>query len=292
MRIDEAGTKAVVAAALDAGVTHFDTADLNGGTKSEEFLGRALGKRRGGVVVAANFGLRPPPHRRTGGHPHWVPRAVDESLQRLGTDRIDLYWLHAPDPETPVGDTLEALDRAVAAGKVRELGCSNFSAAQLVEAAETASERGVRPFAAVQNEYSLVHREPEAEVLPVCARLGIAFVPYFPLASGLLSGKYRRGEKPPEGTRLAAWPEERVGPLLADERFHLVERLGEYATDHGHTLLDLALSWLASHPLVASVIAGATRPEQVSANAAATLAWQLDEAQRAEVEDMLGEIGD
>jgi aryl-alcohol dehydrogenase-like predicted oxidoreductase len=218
-----------------------------------------------------------------------VPRAVDESLERLGTDRIDLYWLHAPDPKTPIGDTLEALDRVVAAGKVRELGCSNFSAAQLVEAAAAAAERGVRSFAAVQNEYSLVHRDPEGDVLPACARLGIAFVPYFPLASGLLSGKYRRGEQPPEGTRLAAWPEERVGPLLADERFQLVERLDKYANDHGHTLLDLALSWLASHPLVASVIAGATKPEQVKGNAAATLAWQLSEAERAEVEGILGE---
>lgn len=289
MRIDEERTKAVVDAALDAGVTHFDTADLYGGTKSEEFLGRALGRRRDDIVLATKFGMRPPPDGMSGGHPDWVPKAVDESLGRLGTDRIDLYWLHAPDAKTPIGDTLEALDRLVADGKVRELACSNFSAAQLDEAATAAADRGLRSFGAVQNEYSLVHREPEADVLPACARLGIAFVPYFPLASGLLSGKYRRGEKPPAGSRLAAWPEERVGPLLADERFQVVERLDAYAADHGHTLLELALSWLASHPLVASVIAGATTPDQVRANAAATVAWQLSEAERAEVEQVLGD---
>jgi aryl-alcohol dehydrogenase-like predicted oxidoreductase len=283
MRIDEEASRAVVDAAIDAGITHFDTADLYGGTKSEEFLGRALGTRRDDVVVATKFGMMAPPEGLTGGHPDWVARAVDDSLRRLGTDRIDLYWLHAPDAATPIGDTLEALDLLIAAGKVREIGCSNFSAAQLDEAAATASDRRLHRFVTVQNEYSILHREPEAEVLPACARLDMSLVPYFPLASGLLTGKYRRGEAPPSGTRLAVWPKERVDSMLTDEQLAVVERLEEYARSHGHTLPELALSWLASNPLVSSVIAGATSPDQVRQNAAATTAWALSDTQRAEV---------
>jgi aryl-alcohol dehydrogenase-like predicted oxidoreductase len=283
MRIDEDRSQAVVDAALDAGVTHFDTADLYGGTKSEEFLGRALGRRRDNVVIATKFGMRPPPDGLPGGHPDWVPRAAEESLARLGTDRIDLYWLHAPDAKTPIGDTLAALDALITAGKVRQIGCSNFSADQLDAAQAAADERGLHAFVTVQNEYSLVQREPEAAVLPACERLGLSFIPYFPLASGLLTGKYRRGESPPEGTRLAQWPADRVGPMLSDERFVTVEHLDDYARDHGHTILELALSWLAAQPTVASIIAGATSPEQVRANAAATTAWELSVEQRAEV---------
>src|ERR1700674_494310 len=177
-RIDEAPSRAVVDAAFEAGVNPFDTADLYGGGASEEHLGRALGRRRDGVVVATKFGMRPAPEGLSGGHPDWVARAADESLRRLGTDYIDLYWQHAPDPATPIADTLEALDRLVADGKVREIGCSNFSAAQLDEAANAAAARGVRPFVTLQNEYSLLYREPEAEVLPACTRLGLTFVPY------------------------------------------------------------------------------------------------------------------
>lgn len=291
MRIDEAASAEVVRAALDAGVTFFDTADLYGGTKSEEFLGRALAGRRDEAVVATKFGMLPPPEGLTGGHPDWVTQAAEASLTRLGTDRIDLYWLHQPDRATPIGETLAALDRLIRDGKVLEIGCSNFSAEQLDEAAAEASERGIRPFAAVQNEYSLLQREPEATVLPACARLGIAFVPYFPLASGLLTGKYQRGEAPPEGTRLAAWTSggrgERAATLLSDQRFALVEALRGFAEAHGHTLHELALSWLASNPQVASVIAGATSPEQVRANAAATDAWTLTDSERAEVDELL-----
>lgn len=287
MRIDEDRSRAVVGAAIDSGVTHFDTADLYGGSKSEEFLGRALGARRDDVIVATKFGMLQPPEGLTGGHPDWAAQACAASLKRLGTDRIDLYWLHAPDASVPIGDTLAALDELVTAGKVRELGCSNFTAAQLDEAAAAATERGLRPFVTVQNEYSLLHREPEAEVLPACERNGMTFVPYFPLASGLLTGKYRRGEAPPEGTRLAAWPKDRVGKLLGDERFALVEQLDAFATAHGHTLHELALSWLASVPIVASVIAGATSPEQVRANAAATNAWTLSDSERADVDTLL-----
>jgi len=287
MRIDEAASRAVVNAAIDAGVTHFDTADLYGGTLSEKILGRALGSRRDDVVVATKFGMLAPPEGLTGGHPDWVTQAVEDSLRRLGTDRIDLYWLHAPDAKTPIGDTLEALDRLVAAGKVREIGCSNFSAAQLDEAAAAAAELGVHRFVTVQNEYSLLQHAPEAEVLPACARLDMSLVPYFPLASGLLTGKYRRGEDPPAGTRLAVWPKERVDSMLKDEKFTMVERLDELARSHGHTLPELALSWLASNPLVSSVIAGATSPEQVRQNAAATTAWEMTDPERTEVAALL-----
>ena len=282
MRIDEGATQTVVDAAIETGINFFDTADLYGGTKSEEFLGRVLGSRRDDVLLATKFGMLKPPEDSglTGGKPAWVAQACEDSLRRLGTDRIDLYWLHAPDPETPIGDTLEALDQLVRDGKVRELGCSNFSAAQLDEAAAAAKEHGVRPFATVQNDYSLLQREPEKEVLPACARLGIAFVPYFPLASGLLTGKYKRGETPPEGTRLAQWG------APSDDRFAVVERLDAFATAHGHTLHELALSWLARRPEVASVIAGATKPEQVRANAAATTAWDLTDDELAEVDTL------
>jgi aryl-alcohol dehydrogenase-like predicted oxidoreductase len=286
MRIDEEQSRAVVDAALDAGVTLFDTADLYGGGKSEEFLGRALGSRRDQVVLTTKFGMKPAPDGLAAGSPEWVARAIDESLGRLGTDHVDLYLLHQPDPTTPIGDTLEAMGRLVDAGKVREIGGSNFSAAQLDEMAAAAEERGARPFVNLQNEYSLVHREPEAEVIPACVRLGVSLVPYFPLASGLLTGKYRRNEAAPEGSRLAAWGE-RAGAFLSDERFDLVERLDVYARDHGHTLHELALSWLATNPAVASVIAGATSPEQIRSNAAATGAWSLTDAERAEVADLL-----
>ncbi|HSO94559.1 MAG TPA: aldo/keto reductase [Acidimicrobiia bacterium] len=285
-RIDEAASRAVVDAALDAGVNFFDTADLYGGGASEEHLGRALQGRRTQAVVATKFGMLPPPEGLTGGHPDWVARAADESLRRLGMDHVDLYWMHQPDSETPVGDTLEALDRLIRAGKVLEIGCSNFSAAQLDEAAAAAAERGVRPFVTVQNEYSLVHREPEAEVLPACARLGFSFVPYFPLASGLLTGKYARGAAPPPGSRLAKWPADRVGRLLNDDRFAVVEALAALAERHGHTLHELALSWLAANPLVPSIIAGATSPEQVRANASATTAWQVDDTVRRDVDQV------
>jgi aryl-alcohol dehydrogenase-like predicted oxidoreductase len=278
------GDEDLVRYALDAGVTHFDTADLYGGSLSEEFLGRALGKHRDGVVVATKFGMKQPPEGLTGGHPDWVARAIDESLGRLGMDHVDLYWLHAPDANTPIGDTLAALTKLIDAGKVREIGCSNFSPAQLEEAATAAKDLGVHPFVTLQNEYSLLKREPEAEVLPTCERLHMSFVPYFPLASGLLSGKYKAGEAPPEGTRLAAWPADRVDGLLGDESMALVGKLEAIATSHGRTLLELALSWLACRPGVASVIAGATSPEQVRANAAATTAWTLSPAEMAEVD--------
>jgi aryl-alcohol dehydrogenase-like predicted oxidoreductase len=284
-RIDEAQTAAVVGAALDAGVTLFDTADLyGGGGTSEEFLGRALGTRRDEAVITTKFGMLTPPDGLTGGNPEWVARAADDSLRRLGTDRIDLYLIHQPDPETPIGDTLEAMNALVAAGKVREIGCSNFTGAQLDEAADAAQERGLRPFVTVQNDYSLLQRDPEAEVIPACERHGMTLTPYFPLASGLLTGKYRRGETPAAGTRLAGMPADRVERFLGGRRMDVIERLTEFAREHDHTLHELALSWLASNPIVPSVIAGATKPDQVRANAAATTTWSLTDDERAQVD--------
>jgi aryl-alcohol dehydrogenase-like predicted oxidoreductase len=282
MRIDEDASKTVVDAALDAGVNHFDTADIYGGGKSEEFLGRALGSRRDDVVITTKVGMGVPEGSR-GGSRDYVLSRCDASLQRLGTDRIDLYLLHTPDTETPIGETLEAFGELIRAGKVREIGCSNFSAAQLEEAAQAARELGVPGFVNAQNDYSLLNREVEAEVLPAVDRLAMTFMPYFPLASGVLTGKYKRGEDHPEGSRLAAWGS-MAGDFASDARMTVVEALDEYAQAHGHTLPELALSWLAGNPVVGSVIAGATKPEQVRANAAATVAWQLTPEERAEVD--------
>ncbi|WP_273847467.1 aldo/keto reductase [Rubrobacter calidifluminis] len=269
-RLDERETAGVVAAALDAGVNFFDTADTYGGTRSEEFLGRALGSRREEAVIATKFGSEIDEERK-GAHPDYIRRAVEDSLRRLGTDYIDLYQLHRPDPEVPIGETLAALDELVKAGKVREIGCSNFSADQLREAGEAVRDGAAR-FVSVQNEYSLLHREPEREVLPECERQGMAFLPYFPLANGLLTGKYRRGRPVPEGTRIAG--SERSGKLLSEENLGVVERLIAFSEERGHTILDLAFSWLLSRPTVASVIAGATSPEQVRSNASAA-GWRL-----------------
>jgi aryl-alcohol dehydrogenase-like predicted oxidoreductase len=230
--------------------------------------------------------MRTPPERMTGGDPRWVVRACEDSLRRLGTDRIDVYLLHTPDDATPIGETLTVMSRMVDEGKVREIGCSNFSAKQLDEAAEAAAELEVRPFVTVQNEYSLLEREPREEVLPACRRLGISFMPYFPLASGLLTGKYRRGQPPPPGTRMAG--RDRWEEYLTDERFDVVERLAAFAEEHGHTILELAMSWLAVQPEVATVIAGATSAEQVRQNAEAIEAWRLSEDERGEIDELLG----
>jgi aryl-alcohol dehydrogenase-like predicted oxidoreductase len=273
-RIDEEQSAAVVRAALDAGVTVFDTADVYGDGRSEEFLGRALGRRRDDVVIVTKFGGRAP-RGLTGGDPAWVMRACEASLARLGTDRIDIYLQHEPDPATPIRDTLGALASLQAEGKVLEIGCSNVTAAQLDAAARASTQLGISGFVTVQNEYSLVDREPEAEVLPTCKRLGMSFMPYFPLAAGLLTGKYRRGQPAPAGTRLATPGS--APRWLSDDRFELVERLETYGEDRGRTVLELALSWLASHPEVATVIAGATRPEQVRENTEILESWALSD---------------
>jgi aryl-alcohol dehydrogenase-like predicted oxidoreductase len=284
-RIDEQRTREVVDAALQVGAVLFDTADLYGDGLSEEFLGRALGPRRDDVVIVSKFGMRRPPEGLTGGHPVWVGRACEASLRRLATDRIDVYLIHQPDDQTPIEDTLSAMSRLVEDGKVREIGCSNFSAKQLDEADDAARELGVHRFVTVQNEESLLAREAREEVLPACGRLGLSFMPYFPLASGLLTGKYRRGQPPPAGSRLAG----RGDDALSDERFDLVERLADLAASKGHSLLELALSWLASQREVGTVIAGATSAEQVRTNAAAVEAWRLTDEEMNEVDALVGD---
>jgi aryl-alcohol dehydrogenase-like predicted oxidoreductase len=268
-RLDADATAQVVHAALDAGINFFDTADIYGGTKSEEFLGRALAGRRSEAVIATKFGGKIDEARK-GARPEYVRQAAEDSLRRLGIDCIDLYQLHMPDPEVPIADTLGAMNELVRAGKVHEIGCSNFSVEQLREA-EAGVPPGGKRFASVQNHYSLFHRDPERDVLPECERLGLAFLPYFPLANGLLTGKYRKGQPPPEGTRLAGG---RFGDWLTEENLDRVERLIQFAESRGHTILELAFAWLLARPAVASVIAGATRPEQVRANVAAA-GWTL-----------------
>jgi aryl-alcohol dehydrogenase-like predicted oxidoreductase len=278
-RIDYERSADVVGAALDNGITFFDTADIYGATKSEEFLGRALGRRRDEIVLATKFGMQVDPEHK-GAKPDYVHRALDDSLRRLATDRVDLYILHAPDADTPIADTLAALDECVRAGKVRQIGCSNFSAEQLREA-EAAVADGAARFVCVQNEYSLVQRAPERAVLAECRRAGIAFVPYFPLASGLLTGKYKLGQAPPPGGRLSGMPAEHFAAL--ESKLAVVEELTAFAEQHGHSVLELAMSWLLGHPEVSSVIAGATTRAQVEANAAAG-GWELDDAQMKDVD--------
>jgi aryl-alcohol dehydrogenase-like predicted oxidoreductase len=279
MRIDEPESVRVVHAAIDAGITFFDTADIYGSTNSEVYLGHALAGRRDSVVIATKFGMRVDAERQ-GARPEYVRRAAEDSLRRLGTDRIDLYQLHQPDPTVPIAETLGALDDLVRAGKVREIGCSNFSASQLQEATAIGAKGSAR-FVSVQNEFSVVHREPEREVLPECARLGIKFIPYFPLASGLLTGKYRRGKAAPEGTRLSqGWAASRFS---TDEKFATAEGLDAFARSRNRSLLELAISWLASHEMVASVISGATSAEQVRQNVTAC-SWELTKTDLAEID--------
>jgi aryl-alcohol dehydrogenase-like predicted oxidoreductase len=280
-RLDFDATSTVVDAALDAGINFFDTADIYGSTKSEEYLGRALGRRRDDVVVATKFGSAVDEQRK-GARPEYVRSAVDDSLRRLGTDRLDLYQLHTPDPQVPIEDTLGALDELVKAGKVREVGCSNFSADQLREA-EEATREGAARFVSVQNEYSLLHREPEHDVLPECERAGLAFIPYFPLANGLLTGKYRRDQDTPAGSRLDSGRGDR---LLTDRNLDIVERLIAFSESRGHTVLELAFSWLLMRSSVASVIAGATSFAQVRSNAAAA-SWKLSDTELAEVDSIV-----
>lgn len=282
MRIDAQATEAVVDAALEAGINFFDTADTYGGTKSEEFLGRALGKRRDQVVLATKFGSKID-EKRQGASPAYIRQAVEDSLHRLGTDRIDLYQLHRPDPSVPIADTLGALNELVRAGKVREIGCSNFSAEQLREAESVVKQGAVR-FVSVQNEYSLLHREPEQGVLTECERRGLAFLPYFPLASGLLTGKYRKGQPLPSGTRISAGGH--FSRFINEQRLEVVESLIQFAESRRHTILELAFSWLLAHRPVASVIAGATSPAQVKSNAAAA-GWKLTADDLAEVDRIL-----
>jgi aryl-alcohol dehydrogenase-like predicted oxidoreductase len=264
-RIGFEETSAVIEAALEAGVTFFDTAAVYGnGGDSERFLGRLLEGGRGQVVLATKFAWDQQPGSASADA---VRTAIAGSLERLRTDYVDLYYLHRPDPSTPIAETLEALDGLVHEGTVRAIGCSNFTVEQLAEADRVAREQGTARFTVLQNQYNVLRRDDDADVLPLCRELGVAYIPYFPLASGLLTGKYRRGEPAPEGTRLE-------GRAIEDERFDRIEALSAFAEEHGRSLHELAMSALASTPGIGSIIAGATKPEQVRANAAAA-SWRL-----------------
>jgi aryl-alcohol dehydrogenase-like predicted oxidoreductase len=264
-RIDTDAARAVVDAAIDAGVTLFDTADVYGNRGgSETILGELLADRRDEVVLATKFGMPMDDGPDARGSRSYIRRAVESSLRRLRTDRIDLYQYHHPDGVTPIEETLEALSELVSEGKVREIGSSNLAAWQVADAEWTSRTRGLARFISAQNEYSLLDRGVEAELVPACEQFGIGVLPYFPLASGLLTGKYRRGEPAPAGTRLASRSQ-----ALADADFDRIEALESFASQAGRTLLELAVGGLAARPAVSSVIAGATTAEQVRANVAA-----------------------
>jgi aryl-alcohol dehydrogenase-like predicted oxidoreductase len=263
-RVDLNGTRAVVDAALEEGVTFFDTANTYGRGQSEEFLGEVLQGRRDQVVLATKFGMDMGDGKGPRGSRQYIRQAAEASLKRLRTDVIDVYWYHRPDGITPIAETLEALHDLIQEGKVRTIGASNFSAQQLREADEEAAVHGFTPFKGLQNEYNLLVREAEDEVLPACEELHVGFVPFFPLASGLLTGKYRRGAPGPDGARLSGRDE-----IATDEQFALVEALQQFADERGIALTDVAIGALLAHSPVSSVIAGATKPEQVRANAAA-----------------------
>ncbi|WP_372593276.1 aldo/keto reductase [Actinotalea sp.] len=286
-RTDAAGTTAVVDAAIEAGITYLDTAEVYGDGRSEELLGAALRGRRDQVLIATKWGHDAGLGERVGA-PEVVRRRLEASLQRLGTDRIDHYQMHRPDPQTPVEETLGALAELRAEGKIREIGATHLSADELRHAHAVGADLEVEAWPSLQNHSSLLTRDPETDgVFDACRELGVAFVPYFPLESGLLTGKYRLGQSLPEGSRLAGMPEDRAARFISEERLATVERLIAWAADHGRALLDLAMSWHTSNPLVATVIAGATRPEQVHANVAAA-GWALSEAEKDEVRALLG----
>ncbi len=273
-RIDAEATTGVVDAALEAGITLFDTADIYGGTpgQSEELLGRSLGRRRSQVVLATKFGMdmggANGPDWGVRGSRRYIRTAVEASLRRLGTDWIDLYQMHRYDCATPIEETLAALHELVLEGKVRYIGSSNFTGWQVVDADWTARTSGFAPFVSAQNEYSLLKRGIESELVPACESAGVGILPFFPLASGLLTGKYTRGDSAPTGTRLADRPER-----LAAADFDRIESIGSYAAERDLSMLEVAIGGLAAQPGVASVIAGATSPDQVRANVAAG-GWQ------------------
>jgi aryl-alcohol dehydrogenase-like predicted oxidoreductase len=274
--MEPAAVAPVVDAALEAGINFFDTSDSY--LESEVHLAAALGSRREQVLIATKF-ASPIDGGSGGARPQYVVEALERSLRRLNTDYVDLYQIHRPDPTTPIGDTLGALDDLVRAGKVREIGCSNFSAEQLREAHDAVIS-GNSHFVSVQNQWNLLQRDDESSAVPECARLGLGYLPFFPLASGMLTGKYQRGAQPPSGSRL-----DKVGggeALRSERNFEVLDALTVWAHDHGHSILDLAFAWLSAHSVVASVIAGATTAEQVKLNAA-TASWQLSDTEVSEV---------
>ncbi len=279
-------TRAVVHKALDVGITFFDTANtypLGNSGASEELLGEFLTGHRNEVVIASKFGImiRNDPNQ-TGGSRRYIMRAVEESLRRLKTDWIDLFQIHRPDPKTPIEETLRALDDLTHQGKVRYVGCSNYAAWQIVEAELMARELGTNRFVSCQSEWSLINRDVEKDVIPVLEKYQLGFIPFFPLASGLLTGKYEAGKPLPKGTRLSQ-PSRLADEFLKDDFIGLATKLKTFAESRGHTLLELAMSWLAAKPVVWSIIAGASRPEQLEQNVKAT-EWALSADELAEVD--------
>ena len=283
-KLDQQETTAVVASALDSGINYFDTADAYG--ESESLLGRALSDRRDEAIIATKFGSGSAvPEGEVAGSASWVAKAANRSLRQLGVEVIDHYQMHKPDPTTPILETLSALQELIDAGKVREIGCSNYSAEQLEEMLSVASANGLTPFATVQNHFSVLTRGPEADgVLDTCRKHNLGLVPYFPLESGLLTGKYRKGVDLPSGSRLQEWAELPHGSMfLTDPMFDAMESLIDFAESRNHTILELALSWLVERSEIPTVIAGATSPKQVAANATACN-WALDDYERATIE--------
>ncbi len=282
-RSDEQASVRVIQAALDSGITLFDTSDTYGGGKSEEYLGRALKGSRDDVLIATKFGnsMGDSPYM-AGGSRRYVHRAVEASLRRLGTEYIDLYQMHIPDPQTPIEETLSALDDLTRAGKIRYVGSSNFSGWQIADADWVAQSRGYERFISAQNHYNLLNRDAEREVVPACERFDIGILPFFPLASGMLTGKYHRNEEPPEGTRLAGSPRARER-YFSDAGWDKVQKLTDFAEQRDLSLLQIAIGWLAAQPQISSVIAGATKPEQVEANVRAA-EWVPSEEDLAEID--------
>jgi aryl-alcohol dehydrogenase-like predicted oxidoreductase len=282
-RTDFEATRAVIHKALDEGITLFDTSDTYGERRSENFVGQALGDRRKDIVLATKFGMQmDDAGKLKGASRRYIMAAVEASLKRLGTDWIDLYQLHQPDPLTPIEETLRALDDLVRQGKVRYIGCSNLAAWQVVEAQLTARANSLSGFICCQDEYSLLVRGAEQELIPVARAYGLGLLPFYPLASGLLTGKYKRGEPLPEGTRLARF-KSFADRQLNETNWRKVEGLRAFAQARGKSMLELAFSWIAAQAPVSSVIAGATRPEQIVANVKA-VSWQLTPEERAEID--------
>jgi aryl-alcohol dehydrogenase-like predicted oxidoreductase len=279
--MDVAASRKVIDKAIDSGVNFFDTSDSYG--TSENILGEVLGERRKEIVLATKFGSKLNAlGEKSGASRGYILAECEESLRRLRTEWIDLYQIHYPDSATPIEETLRAMEDLVKHGKVRFIGCSNFSATQLEEAESTARAKGLTAFVSSQDEYSLLVRKIEREQLPVIEKHGLSELPYFPLASGLLTGKYKKGQAAQKGTRLGE-KQALADRYLHDANHEKVERLQHFAKEHDHTLLELAFSWLVAHPAVASVIAGATKAEQIEANAKA-VNWELSPAEMAEVD--------
>ena len=283
MRLDLEQTRAVVDRAFDLGITLFDTADMYGGRGgSETQLGKILGHRRKDIVLASKFGMAMSDDgTKIGASRRYIMSAVEDSLRRLKTDWIDLYQLHQPDPLTPLDETMQALDDLVTQGKIRYIGCSNLPSWQVVESQWISKSMGLNRFVSCQDEYNILNRNVEDELIPAMQKYGCGLLPYFPLASGLLTGKYKRTEMP-EGARLTDMPTFANRIYLTDENFDIIDNLHKFANKTGHSILELAFGWMASRPTTASIIAGATKPEQIDANVAA-VNWVLSQSEIDEV---------